>query len=677
VLINLILAASSHADPRIPLALSRAQYRVRAGSTMKVELPEGSLPMVKEGRALHSFTAPRIEHAPFVTADAEGNLVIAAPSLAAPEVYTVSFDLTAAKRVHAASILVAVAPAASVPLGSGVPVILLNGWQPPSLTQLSTCPTSPTDGSAPFGTLPKNLPVFTTFFDNCVECPNCPIETLGADLGQRIQSLTFSDGSPVAQVDVVVHSMGGLIVRAYLSGKSQTPGVFAPPPTPRIRKAVFIGTPHFGSFLATDFGTQSTSLRAGSQFLWDLGRWNQGNDDLREIDALAIAGNASFDSASDGVVSLTSASLTFAGVPDARTRVINGCHIDGAAAFLLLCSTSQGIASSAESQQIVTSFLAGSNTWSSVGHSPSQDGVLSHTAGRFVSVVNAANTTLNSVSSMTFAGQSLSRNGDNQTIFYNDSLRAASGLLTYATQGQSDQTPATIDAGGSSTILLKSPPFMTVVRPAAAAIATLNVAPGSLISIFGTGLASNTMNSSFPWPTHLADVTVTANGQALQLLYVGGAQVNAYFPSNLSGLVSLQLTNSTGQHALGVMTANASPALFSADSSGTGIAAAIHASTGQPVTTSDPAVAGEYIELYGTGFGSTTESGGYLVTSLTPTLTVGAAAATVTFCGIPQGGIGLYQLNFIVPGGLPGGTSVPLAMTLGNYAGNRVTLPVR
>ena len=123
------------------------------------------------------------------------------------------------------------------------------------------------------------------------------------------------------------------------------------------------------------------------------------------------------------------------------------------------------------------------------------------------------------------------------------------------------------------------------------------------------------------------------------------------------------------------MTTDASPALFSADSSGTGNAAAIHADSGQPVTPNDPATAGEYIELFGTGFGATLESGGFEVTSLTPLLRVGEVSATVTFSGVPRGGVGLYQMNFIVPD-LPPGT-FEIALSMGSYTSNRVTLPIR
>ena len=49
--------------------------------------------------------------------------------------------------------------------------------------------------------------------------------------------------------------MGGLIVRSYLSGKQTQEGVFTPPADTKVRKIVFLGTPHFG--------TPATSLLGG------------------------------------------------------------------------------------------------------------------------------------------------------------------------------------------------------------------------------------------------------------------------------------------------------------------------------------------------------------------------------------------------------------------------------
>ncbi len=134
----------------------------------------------------------------------------------------------------------------------------------------------------------------SVFFDNC-NYPNRPsIEELGTQFGIFLAGLRYSDGSAVTQVDVIAHSLGGLIVRSYLAGKQDAAGSFLPPATVPIRKAIFLGTPHFGTnafqpLLSLD--TQLSELMLGSRFLYDLATWNQGTDDLRGVDALAVLGN--------------------------------------------------------------------------------------------------------------------------------------------------------------------------------------------------------------------------------------------------------------------------------------------------------------------------------------------------------------------------------------------------
>src|SRR4051812_1258746 len=55
------------------------------------------------------------------------------------------------------------------------------------------------------------------FFNNCT-FPNSPsIEALGNAFGSFLASLKYDDGQPVNTVDAVGYSMGGLILRSYLS----------------------------------------------------------------------------------------------------------------------------------------------------------------------------------------------------------------------------------------------------------------------------------------------------------------------------------------------------------------------------------------------------------------------------------------------------------------------------
>jgi triacylglycerol lipase len=78
-----------------------------------------------------------------------------------------------------------------------------------------------------------------------------------ADAVERLRSRGRTD-----RVDVVAHSMGGLATRWYMAN--------GPTPTP-IRRAVFIGTPHAGTWLAwVAWGRGGREMRPGSQFLRQL-----------------------------------------------------------------------------------------------------------------------------------------------------------------------------------------------------------------------------------------------------------------------------------------------------------------------------------------------------------------------------------------------------------------------
>ncbi len=85
--------------------------------------------------------------------------------------------------------------------------------------------------------------------------------------------MKYTDGTPVQTVDVVAHSMGGLVLRSYLSGKQNTAGVFQPPAATHVRKAIFLATPNFGTPIASlvPIGAiQVEEMASGSAFLFDL-----------------------------------------------------------------------------------------------------------------------------------------------------------------------------------------------------------------------------------------------------------------------------------------------------------------------------------------------------------------------------------------------------------------------
>lgn len=471
-------------------------------------------------------------------------------------------------------------------LAQRTPVVLVDGYH-------LFCQNSNLVSTGDFGELQQRLQaegVPVTFFGTCTVSGKPPIEDLAATLASVIQNLN------APQVDIVSHSMGGLIVRSYLAGKQTGAGLFTPPADTRVRKWISIATPNFGALLpgiASGFlpDAQSEELVPGGRFLFDLATWNQNHDDLRGVDAIGIIGNAGgsvlFSGASDGTVGVTSASLSFA-EPDERTRVLPYCH--GAGDFTSILGLGCDAPPLAKIQsdnplswQIIDSFLAGTDAWRTVGHSPSQDPILSKYGG------------------------TLTQSRTNMDI--------ATGSL----QDQSFLANAPL-VGGYTAVINKPGPSIALIAPSAARLPVLSLAPRMLVSIYGSNLAG---------------AIVTINGQALALNYSSETQVNALLPDHISGLTTLTVSNSQGQASVNIFVESAVPAVFSHDASGTGTAAAIRT--------------GNYVSLYLTGLG---EGGA------TPVVLLNGSPAPVTFAGPAPGFPGLDQINLQLPGATTTGTVV-------------------
>ncbi|MEW6435255.1 MAG: alpha/beta fold hydrolase [Myxococcota bacterium] len=93
---------------------------------------------------------------------------------------------------------------------------------------------------------------------------DCSVEVLGTVLADTVEAAAAR--APNAEVDVVAHSLGGLVARAALL-ELERRGSAA-----RVRTLVTLGTPHAGSHLARYANTVTTrDLRPGSPLLERLG----------------------------------------------------------------------------------------------------------------------------------------------------------------------------------------------------------------------------------------------------------------------------------------------------------------------------------------------------------------------------------------------------------------------
>lgn len=247
------------------------------------------------------------------------------------------------------------------------------------------------------------------------------------------------------------------------------------------------------------------------------------------------------------------------------------------------------------------------------------------------------------------------------------------------------------DVGGGGVYLLSATAAGQVGGVVNAASFDAGLAPGGLASVFGAGITTVSgvvSASALPLPTSLGGSSVLINGAAVPVLAVanvnGGEQINFQAPFDLApGPASLVVSRNGGQTPpFAVTILQAAPALFTVDGTH---AAAQHPAGFSPITASDPAAPGEVIVLYGTGLGPVVNApasgAGAPIAPLAtmtvpPIVTIGGLDATVQYSGLTPLAVGIWQLNVVVPDGLPAGEN-PIVVTAGGAQSKAVVLTVR
>jgi uncharacterized protein (TIGR03437 family) len=633
-----------------PITLFQTKYRLRAGDRVAVAVPQETLEFVRGAKSRVVSVNGGTRKGLAIGPNRDGDQIMLAASLTAPPgEYSVNIAaLSDAGEQRTATVDVVVEPPQAVPSSSSSPpVVLVNGFQF-SLTggcsiSSTTPPSMDTFGNLQTTLMNAGLTVY--FFDNCVESPNQgPIESLGNDFAQFVDMLQ-SGGAPVPQVDVVVHSMGGLIVRSYLAGL-QTDGTLVPPANPKIRKFIEIATPNFGSFIASlGSGSQPAEMTPGSSFLWSLATWNQGGDDLRGVDALAVIGNLGYApssgfppaNGSDGVLTLTSGSLGF--TRDlSRVRILPYCHTDFSEIDQIVVDClGSSIAKAPETASIVSSFLANTTAWQSVGTAPAQDPLLSKYGGIYFTSETNTRQPVN-LSNVTFGTATLNNGGASGVVFYNDFIQ---GTNTFSeNKGQLSCGPFTEPAGHFTTLRCKSGPQISSVGPLLASQPGWVVESGAPITIHGAGFGH----------TQCATCTVSIDsGTALKVSSWSDQAITALLPLSANTAVTkLSVQNAAGSDYITFLSAPA-PAITGTVSSASGT-----------ITTLAPA---SIATAYGSNF-----SVGTNATTVTVTDSAGSQQTATLFY------VSAGQINFLVPSGTALGTA---QVTVMNGAGLEASINVQ
>jgi uncharacterized protein (TIGR03437 family) len=287
------------------------------------------------------------------------------------------------------------------------------------------------------------------------------------------------------------------------------------------------------------------------------------------------------------------------------------------------------------------------------------------------------------------------------------SLAALNGFLTGLLSGVPTATgtftftvQVTDDGNATATNL-----FSLTINPGAPSISAsgiLNaasysgggVAPGEMITIFGSGLGPNVivglqLDSRGYVSTALGGTQVLFDGVAVPLIYALAGQVSAMVPYAVSTKSSTQVQVAyQGQvsNPVTLPVLSVEPGIFTLDSSGRGPGAIVN-QDGTVNSASNPASGGSIVLIYATGEGQTNPAGvdgkPDNVPAPTPvaqpvTAIIGGLDAPVLYAGGVPGLIaGVLQVNLQIPSGVAAGNAIPVVLTIGGKATQaNVTLAV-
>ena len=216
-------------------------------------------------------------------------------------------------------------------------------------------------------------------------------------------------------------------------------------------------------------------------------------------------------------------------------------------------------------------------------------------------------------------------------------------------------------------------PLLNVVTSASF---TSPVMPGSIVTVFAKPTQPMTSVTaaagSLPLPFNLGGTQVSIDGVPAGLFYVSPNQINFLMPDIRPGAVEVLITGSNGERTEGNALTGINPCIFTADSSGTGVAAALVTTDGQnfqhifdenrnaiPISVGNSEQQ-KYLILYGTGIRNQGEV----------QVKIAGRSCNVVFAGAHPGLPGLDQINVQLPQSLQGVGLTYITVLAGGLAAN-------
>ena len=210
---------------------------------------------------------------------------------------------------------------------------------------------------------------------------------------------------------------------------------------------------------------------------------------------------------------------------------------------------------------------------------------------------------------------------------------------------------------------------ITKVTNAASFGSSTSLAPGTIISIFGTNFATgvSTTPSALNPPLTLGGASVNVGGVAAGMFFVSPTQINAVLSKSTPlGVQTLSVTTASNTFSTSVtIDVNAPPGIFSLFGTGTRDGAILNAITfalgAFSVNTGNGPT---FLAIFATG----------LNLSVMPVVTVGGVPVTVKFFGDAPCCMGLEQINVLIPQSLAGAGRVEVVVQSGAQVSNAVEI---
>jgi uncharacterized protein (TIGR03437 family) len=211
------------------------------------------------------------------------------------------------------------------------------------------------------------------------------------------------------------------------------------------------------------------------------------------------------------------------------------------------------------------------------------------------------------------------------------------------------------------------------------------LAPGTIVQIYGSGLASATVPSPVvPLPTILNGTQIIIGGIPAPLFYVSPGQINAQIPFELNPNNQYQLIVSANGALTAPVPIQLSPVTpgFLVNPDGSLIA---QHPDGTLITPASPAQPGENVTTYLAGMGNTTTtvSDGDVsptdppaATAVPPILLLNGMPSPLLFAGLTPTLVGLYQIDFQIPPDTANG-DLMVAISQDLFVSNSAIMPVQ